>query len=39
MESAIESIWTDFSVVFAVFAIVLVKIFLFLWFRSTKNNK
>ena len=39
MQIADETIWFDFVVIIIVFSIILIKVFLFMWYKSRKNKK
>ena len=39
MKSASNSMWNDLFVILTAFAVVLVKLFYFLWYKSKKNKK
>ena len=38
MQIADETIWFDFFVIIIVFSIILIKVFLFMWYKSRKNK-
>ena len=39
MQIADETIWFDFVIIIIVFSIILIKVFLFMWYKSRKNKK
>jgi len=39
MQIADETIWLDYFVIIIVFSIILIKVFLFMWYKSRKNKK
>ena len=39
MQIADETIWFDFVILVIVFAIIPIKLFLFMWYKSRKNKK